>query len=102
MRPALAAAVPARARARPANDRGTTRPQEGLEWLAARLVASGFVRPRRPADALCASLLASGHVRVLSAALSGADLDGFPPPPPSELERVVARVRELLGTSPAS
>ena len=102
MRQILVDAVLARARARPANDRGTTRPQEGLEWIAARLVARGVVRPRRSVDALRANLLASGHVRVLSAALSGADLEGFPPPPPNELERVVKRVRELLGTSPAS
>ncbi len=102
LREAFAEIVLARARARPANDRGTTRPQDGLEWLAARLVAGGFVRPRRPADALRASLLASGHARMLSAALSGADLEGFPTRLSSELEQVVARVHALLGTNPAN
>ncbi len=102
LREALADIVLARARARPTNDRGTTRPQEGLEWLAARLVASGFVRPRRPADALRARLLASGHARMLSVPLSGTDLDGFPASPSSELERVAARVHALLGTNPTS
>ena len=92
----------ARARAKPANDRGTTRPQEGLEWLCARLVAEGYVRPRPDRDPMRASLLAAGHVRMLSAVLTPADLAGFPPPPPSELERVAARVRAMLGLQPSS
>ena len=94
--------VIARARAKPANDRGTTRPQGGLEWLCARLVAEGYVRPRPDRDPMRASLLAAGHVRMLSAVLTPADLAGFPPPPPSELERVAARVRTMLGLLPSS
>lgn len=89
--------VIARARAKPANDRGTTRPQEGIEWLCAKLVASGYIRPRSDHDRFRASLLASGHVRLLEAALTPADSNGFPPPPPGELERVAVRVRSMLG-----
>ncbi len=93
----IADAVVARARAKPANDRGTTRPQEGLEWLCARAIESGFVRPRGAREPLRARLLAAGQVRPFDAVLSAADRTGFPPPPASELERVAARVRRLLG-----
>lgn len=98
----IAEAVIARARAKPANDRGTTRPQEGLEWLCAKLVADGSVRPRSDPDRFRASLLAAGHVRPFDAALTPADRNGFPPPPPSELERVAERVRAMLGLSSPS
>jgi uncharacterized protein len=97
LRAAIDDAVIARARARPANDRGTTRPQEGLEWLAARWVADGVVRPRRDPDALRDRLLAAGHVRILEKPLEGSDLAGFPPAPPADLPRVAARVSALLG-----
>ncbi len=98
----VAEAVVARARSKPANDRGTTRPQEGLEWVCAKLVAGGRIRPRNERETLRASLLAAGHVRILSSALTSADLVGFPPPPADELERVADRVRALLGTASAS
>ena len=94
----IAEAVVARARARPANDRGTTRPQEGLEWLCAKAVEAGRVRPPSTREPLRARMLAAGHARRFEAALVPADLKGFPPPPSSELERVADRVRALLGT----
>lgn len=97
LRHRIADAVVARARAKPANDRGTTRPQEGLEWLCAKAIESGFVRPRGAREPLRARLLEAGHVRPFDAVLSAADRTGFPPPPASELERVAAHVRRLLG-----
>lgn len=97
LRRRIADAVVARARAKPANDRGTTRPQEGLEWLCARAIESGRVRPHGTRAPLRARLLAAGHVRSLDAVLSAADPTGFPPPPTSELERVASHVRSLLG-----
>jgi hypothetical protein len=101
VRQRFADAVVARARSKPANDRGTTRPQEGLEWLCAKLVAEGRIRPRNERDSLGARLLAGGHIRILSSALMRVDLGGFPPPPENELERVAARIRALLGAPPA-
>lgn len=98
----IAEAIVARARAKPANDRGTTRPQEGLEWLCAKAVEAGHVRPRSECEPLRAQMLAAGHVRTFATALSPADLSGFPPPPASELTRVAARVHALVGTSAVS
>lgn len=97
----FADAVVARARSKPANDRGTTRPQEGLEWLCARLVADGRIRPRNERESLRARLLAGGHVRILSSPLTSDDLVGFPLPPENDLERVAARIRALLGVPSA-
>jgi len=100
LRDAVAEAVVRRAQARPANDRGTTRPQEGLELLCARLVARGWIRPRRDTEALRGRLVRRGHARLLRAPIRAADLEGFAPPPPSELPRVADRVRRMLGVEP--
>ena len=100
LRDAFAEAVVRRAQARPGNDRGTTRPQEGLELLCARLVARGWVRPRRDAETLRGRLVRRGHARLLRAPIRAADLEGFAPPPPSELSRVADRVRVMLGVAP--
>ncbi|MFO0689611.1 MAG: hypothetical protein U0900_12965 [Myxococcota bacterium] len=98
LRARLVDAVVTRARARPANDRGTTRPQEGLEWLCARLVERGVVRPQREPDALARGLIAAGRARVLAGPITANDLAGFAPGPAPALERVAGRVRALLGT----
>jgi mitochondrial fission protein ELM1 len=100
LRDAFAEAVVRRAQARPANDRGTTRPQEGLELLCARLVARGWVRPRRDAEALRGRLVRRGHARLLRAPIRAGDLEGFAPPPSSDLSRVADRVRTMLGVEP--
>ncbi len=99
LRDAFAEAVVRRAQARPANDRGTTRPQEGLELICARLVARGWIRPRRDAEALRGRLVRRGHARLLRAPIRAADLEGFAPPPPSELSQVADRVRSMLGVA---
>jgi len=89
--------VARRADARPANDRGTTRPQQGLELFCARLIARGWVRPPRDFDALRGRLVRSGHARLLRAPIAHADLEGFADPPAPEVARVADRVRGLMG-----
>lgn len=98
IRDALAAAIVARAEARPPNDRGTTRPQEGLELICARWVAGGWVRARRDVETLRGRLVHSGHARLLRAPIRAGDLAGFAPALESEVADVAKRVRELLGT----
>jgi hypothetical protein len=90
-------AIVARAQARPENDRGTARPQEGLELLCARLVEGGWVRPRRDVEALRGRLVRNGRARLLRAPLRAGDLEGFAAPVEPEVLRVAARVRTLLG-----
>jgi mitochondrial fission protein ELM1 len=97
LRDALSDAIARRAEARPANDRGTTRPQEGLELLCARLIAGGWVRPRRDVEALRGRLVRRGHARLLRAPIRAGDLEGWSPPPALEVERVAQRVRAMLG-----
>ncbi len=99
LRDRVVAAVVERAQARPANDRGTTRPQEGLELLCARLIDRGWVRPRRDVEALRGRLVRNGHARLLRAPIRASDLESFAPPVESEVEHVAARVRETLGTA---
>ena len=80
----------AAASARRLNRRGTTRPQKRLEYLAARLLASGIVRPAPDIDRLHRSLIESG-----AACRFGET------PAPSEVRdeaaEVAGRVRALLG-----
>ncbi|MFP6656076.1 MAG: ELM1/GtrOC1 family putative glycosyltransferase, partial [Myxococcota bacterium] len=102
-------AVVARADARPANDRGTTRPLQGLELLCARWIEQGWVGPRRDQPSLRECLVESGHARLLRAPILAADLAGFasrssPPSPPSpfkpELPIVADAVRRMMGMAP--
>jgi hypothetical protein len=81
--------------ARPPGPRGTPRPQRGLERLCARLVEQGFVRPSRDLSHLHEELIRRGVALELGAA-DAADV-GSAPRPGSDLEAVVARVRELMG-----
>lgn len=97
LRDAIAERVADRARARPENDRGTTRPQEGLELLAARVLERGWLRPKRDIEALRGRLVRAGHARLLRAPIRAGDLEGFAPPLESETPRVAARVRALFG-----
>ena len=97
LRDGLVSAIVRRAQARPANDRGTTRPQEGLELLCARLIDRGWVRPRRDVEALRGRLVRNGHARLLRAPIRASDLEGFSAPVESEVEVVADRVREMLG-----
>jgi len=99
IRDALTERIVERAQARPENDRGTTRPQEGLELMSAKLIDRGWVRPRRDVEALRGRLVRSGHARLLRAPLRHVDLEGFAPAVESEVGVVAARVREMLGAS---
>lgn len=91
------AAVVDRAQARPENDRGTTRPQQGMELFCARLIDRGWVRPRRDVEALRGRLVRNGHARLLRAPIRASDLDGFAEPVTSDLGMVAGRVRRMVG-----
>jgi hypothetical protein len=87
-----------RAAARPRKQaKGTVRPQQGIEYLCARLVERAVVRPPRDVSALHHELERLGLARPL-----GGALDFTPPPPLREWEEVATRVRELLGVEPAA
>ena len=86
--------VVARAQAQPSNQRGTARPQQGLERLCARAIERGLVRPTRDLGRLHATLYRRGVARPFGkpfAPTDGAQLQ--------DLEAVAARVRSLLGVS---
>lgn len=90
----LREAVLRRAAAQPPGPRGTGRPQQGLERFCARLIERGFVRPARDLSLLHEDLVARGVATPF----------GKPLAPPSgkplaEMERVVARVRQMLGVA---
>ncbi len=82
-----------RATARPRKQgKGTVRPQQGIEYLCARLVERAIVRPPRDVGELHRELVRRELARPL-----GGTLDLTPPPPMREWEEVAARVRTLLG-----
>jgi mitochondrial fission protein ELM1 len=82
-----------RAEARPRKQaKGTVRPQQGIEYLCARLVERAIVRPPRAVSELHRELARRGLARPL-----GERLDLTPPPPLREWEAVAARVRTILG-----
>jgi mitochondrial fission protein ELM1 len=86
--------VVARAQALPPNQRGTVRPQRGLEYLCARLIERGIVRPTRDLDRLHQALYRRGVAKPFGAPLAtatGAPLDDF--------GSVIARVRALMGVA---
>jgi uncharacterized protein len=86
-----------RAQARPENDRGTTRPQEGFELICAKLVDRGWIRPRRDVEALRGRLVRTGRARLLRAPIRAGDLARFTAPGAPEVLRVAAKVRVMLG-----
>jgi len=91
----LAEWVMRKASARPRKQaKGTVRPQQGIEYLCARLVERAIVRPPRDVSALHRELARRGLARPL-----GGALDLTPPPPLTEWEAVAARVRALLGVA---
>ncbi len=110
IRDRVVAAIVARAHARPTNDRGTTRPQEGLELLCARSIDRGWVRPRRDVEALRGRLVRQGHARLLRGPIRASDLEGFAASGAgvdatgplgaagrSEVDLVADRIRSMLG-----
>ncbi len=102
LRDRFAMAVVRRAEARPGNDRGTTRPQEGLELLCARWIAGGWVRPRRDVEGLRGRLVRGGRARLLRSPIRAGDLEGFSAPEQSDLDGLAARVREMFGVATES
>ncbi len=96
-RDGLVRAIVNRAQARPENDRGTTRPQQGLELICAKLIAGGWIRPRRDVEALRGRLVRSGRARLLRAPIRAGDLEGFAKPLASEVFQIAARLRDMLG-----
>lgn len=86
-----------RSQARPLNDRGTVKPQEGLELISAKLIDQGWVRPRRDAEALRGRLVRAGHARLLRAPVRATDLEGFAAPVANEVDLVARRIKNMLG-----
>ncbi len=81
-----------RAFARPLNRRGTVRPQQGLEYLFARGIASGLLPPPRDLEALHENLIRRGIVRPF-----GAPMDLTPRPPLHETDAVAREILRRMG-----
>jgi mitochondrial fission protein ELM1 len=81
-----------RAHRRPTNRRGTPRPQQGLEYLCARLIERGFVAPVPDLRELHQAL----HRRGIALPF-GAPLDPSARPPLRDTPAVARRVEEVLG-----
>jgi hypothetical protein len=81
------------AESRPRNNRGTTRPQQGLELLCSRLIARGFVRPQRDLAGVHETMVSRGLARMFDGSLGDA-----PPVGHSEVEDAADRVRAMMGT----
>ncbi len=81
------------ANTRPLNARGTARPQQGLEYLCARLIEQGRVIPRSKPNELHQELYRRGIARPF-----GATADrGAPGERLRDADEVARRVRALLG-----
>jgi len=91
---ALREIVVTRAQALPMNQRGTPRPQQGLEYLCARLIERGFVRPTRDLGRLHEALYRRGVAKPF-----GAPFETTSVAPLRDLETVAARVRSLMGVA---
>jgi len=81
-----------RAFARPLNRRGTIRPQQGLEYLFAKGIASGLLPPPRDLESLHDNLIRHGIARRF-----GAPLDLTPRPPLHETGAVAREIRRRMG-----
>lgn len=88
----LSAWIAARGGARPENYRGTIRPQQGLEYLCARLIERGWVLPPRDLDALHRNVVRMGLARMFAGNVSP-----FQRPVCDPTREVGERVRALLG-----
>lgn len=74
------------------NQRGTIRPQQGLEYLCARLIERGMVLPPNDLNALHQTL-----VQRHMAHFFGTPLDTNQRPVLQEIDDVVCRVRQMIG-----
>jgi len=93
----LAEWIARRAEARPRKAKGTVRPQQGLEYICARLIEAGTVRPPRHLDRLHQRLIDAGAARPF-----GAPFDTTACRPLCEVDAVARRVRQLLGFGDAA
>lgn len=84
--------IVARSAARPRKVKGTVRPQQGAEYIAARLIERGFVRPPRDLSQLHRELVERGVARPF-----GAPLDGWQGLRLLAAEEAAAEVRALFG-----
>lgn len=89
--------VARRAEARPRKLKGTVRPQQGLEYICARLIEAGLVRPPRHLERLHRGLIDAEAARAF-----GAPFDTDTCRPLREVDAVARRVRLLLGFGDAS
>jgi len=74
------------------NVRGTVRPQQGLEYLCARLVERGIILPQPDLGLLHQTLIQRGVARFF-----GEPLDMTKSPGLQEVEEIVQRVQTLMG-----
>jgi len=81
-----------RAFARPLNRRGTIRPQQGLEYLFAKGIATGLLPPPRDLEAMHDNLVHQGIARPF-----GAPLDLTPRAPFHETEAVAREILRRMG-----
>jgi hypothetical protein len=82
----------ARANSKPRKAKGTVRPQQGLEYVCARLIQRGVIRPRRDLSLLHELLIERGLAQRW-----GSPITVERRPPLQEAEMVAQRVRELVG-----
>ncbi|MCG8591900.1 MAG: mitochondrial fission ELM1 family protein [Proteobacteria bacterium] len=94
----VAEAVVVRALAAPQTHRGTIRPQQGLEYLCSRLLEAGILLPVRDLSLMHRRLFEAGAARPFDGHAASAPAA----PAQGDLERVVARVRALMGVEPGS
>lgn len=88
----LKEAAVARAIEKPLGERGTPRPQGGIELFLARLVETGLLRPARDLKSMREGLAELGQARVFDGELV---LDETPQR--VEMQRVADRIRQLMG-----
>jgi mitochondrial fission protein ELM1 len=94
LRRRLYQAVTERAYSRPRKEKGTVRPQQGSEYVCARLIERGIVRPPRDLRDLHRRLIEHG-----AALPFGAPLNAEPCEPLREIDHVSERVKALFGAT---
>ena len=77
------------------NARGTPRPQQGLQYLCARVLERRWLVPPRDLDGLHRNLVESGVARIF-----GEPFEAWRPAPWRDAEAVADAVLELLGLPP--
>ncbi len=82
-----------RSQSRPLNKRGTVRPQQGMEYLCARLIEKGIVSPPHDLVSLEQSLIRLGIIHPFGAAFT----DSNPRAGLRVTEEAADRIRRMLG-----